>query len=62
MNTKEQILQGLDKLSEPGLEEVLKLVRKLETQAPEGVDPEVWAAYQASKKKREEVYRRLANS
>ena len=62
MNTKEQILQGLDKLSEPSLEEVLKLVRQLETQTPEGIDPEVWAAYQAPKQKRQEVYRRLANS
>lgn len=63
MTTLEQIIQELDQAPESMLEEVLKLVRYLkENHQFETEKSDVWQAYLASKKEREEVYRRLANS
>lgn len=63
MTTKEEIIQALDRVPEPKLSEVLAFIQSLEaTNHSPSVRPEVWQAYLASKKEREEVYRRLANS
>jgi hypothetical protein len=63
MTTTEQIIQALDQLPEPKFSEVLTFIHSLEApNHPSAVRPEVWNAYLASKKEREEVYRRLANS
>lgn len=63
MTIKEQIMQELEQIPESQLRQVLEFVRSL--QAPsrsDEVSSEVWQAYLASKREREEVYRRLANS
>ncbi len=61
--TKEQILQELEQLPKPLLAKVLEFARGLQAEAAKPqVDPEVWQAYLASKREREEVYRRLADS
>lgn len=63
MTTKEQILQELDRVPESAMEEVLEFVLALQTkQNAQTQKSDVWKAYLASKKEREEVYRRLANS
>lgn len=71
MTLKEQLIQELEQVSETELVKVLEFVRSLRA-APLGqslksnstqseVNP-VWQAYLESKREREEVYRRLANS
>ncbi|HBK97667.1 MAG TPA: DUF2281 domain-containing protein [Microcoleaceae bacterium UBA10368] len=63
MTTKEQILQELDQLPESAMEEVLEFFLALQTKhSAKTKKSDVWKAYLASKKEREEVYRRLANS
>ncbi|MEG4343986.1 DUF2281 domain-containing protein [Microcoleus sp. A003_D6] len=63
MTTKEQILQELDRVPESAMEEVLEFVLTLQTKhSTQTQKSDVWKAYLASKKEREEVYRRLANS
>ncbi|MBE9186362.1 DUF2281 domain-containing protein [Microcoleus sp. LEGE 07076] len=63
MTTKEQILQELDRVPESAMEEVLEFVLTLQTKhSTKTQKSDVWKAYLASKKEREEVYRRLANS
>ena len=62
MTTKELLLQEIDQVPEPMLEEVLDFVRSLKAEAKPEIDPKVWQAYLDSEREREEVYRRLANS
>lgn len=67
MTVKEQLIQELDRVPEPILKEVLEFVLALKAKHPvesetESQTSDVWKAYLASKKEREEVYRRLANS
>ena len=63
MTTKDLIIQELDQVPESALIEVLEIVRTLkEKHSFHSVRPDVWEAYLASKREREEVYRRLANS
>lgn len=64
MTTKEQIIQELEQIPEALMDEVLAFVRSLKAQhqKPQHQDNEVWQAYLTSKRKREEVYRRLADS
>lgn len=63
MTAKDQLLQELDQVPEPLLKEVLDFVLALKAKNPEKSDKsDVWNAYLESKKEREEVYRRLANS
>jgi uncharacterized protein YifE (UPF0438 family) len=63
MTTKEQILQELDRVPEPAMAEVLEFVLALQAKHNAKTQKsDVWKAYLASKKEREEVYRRLANS
>jgi hypothetical protein len=63
MSAKDQLLQELDQIPEPMLKEVLDFVLALKVKHPVKLDKsDVWNAYLASKKEREEVYRRLANS
>jgi len=63
MTVKEQIIQELEQIPESQLSELLQVVRffkeKYQDNSPES---EVWQAYLASKREREEVYRRLADS
>ena len=63
MTAKDQLLQELDQVPEPMLKEVLEFVLALKAKQPvKSETTDVWNAYLASKKEREEVYRRLANS
>ncbi|MFM9265653.1 DUF2281 domain-containing protein [Tychonema sp. BBK16] len=63
MTTKEQILQELNQVPESAMAEVLEFVLTLQTKhSAKTQKSDVWKAYLASKKEREEVYRRLANS
>ena len=62
MTTKELLLQEIDQVPEPMLEEVLDFVRSLKAEVKPEIDPKVWQAYLDSEREREEVYRRLANS
>ena len=63
MTAKDQLLQELDRVPEPMLQEVLEFLLALKAKYPVKSDKsDVWNAYLASKKEREEVYRRLANS
>ncbi|MEG4802209.1 DUF2281 domain-containing protein [Microcoleus sp. ARI1-B5] len=63
MTAKDQLLQEIDQLPEPMLKEMLDFVLALKAKHPVKSDKsDVWNAYLASKKEREEVYRRLANS
>lgn len=63
MTTKEQILQELDRVPESAMAEVLEFVLALQAKHNAKTQKsDVWKAYLASKKEREEVYRRLANS
>lgn len=63
MTIKEQIIQELEQMPESLLQKVLEFTRTLQSETPpEGVRDEVWQAYLISKRKREEVYRRLADS
>ena len=63
MTTKDLLLQEIDQVPEHRLEEVLEFVRSLKAKHPANSEhSDVWNAYLASKREREEVYRRLANS
>ncbi|MGB3641989.1 MAG: DUF2281 domain-containing protein [Rivularia sp. (in: cyanobacteria)] len=63
MTVKEQIIQELEHISESQLSELLEVVRIFkEKHQDNSHDNEVWQAYLASKREREEVYRRLADS
>ena len=59
MNTKEQIIQEIERLPEPLLAEALEFVRALQVKPLEG---KAFQAYLDSEEKWSEVYRRLANS
>jgi hypothetical protein len=63
MTIKEQILEELEQIPESQLSELLEVVRIFkEKYQNNSDDSEVWQAYLASKREREEVYRRLADS
>jgi hypothetical protein len=63
MTAKDQLLQELDQVPESAIAEVLEFVLALKAKHRDRTQKsEVWKAYLASKKEREEVYRRLANS
>lgn len=63
MTDREKLAQEVETLPDAIVETVLEFVRSLkQNDLPEGVNPRVWEAYLASKREREEVYRRLANS
>ncbi|AFY59161.1 hypothetical protein Riv7116_6846 [Rivularia sp. PCC 7116] len=63
MNLKEQIIQELEQIPESQLSELLEVVRIFKDKYQDTADcSEVWKAYLASKREREEVYRRLADS
>jgi len=60
MNTKEQILQEIDSLSESQLQEALELIRTVKQKSiPEG---KAFKAYLETEEKWSGVYRRLADS
>lgn len=60
MNTKEQILQEIDSLSEPQLQEALELIRTVKQKpTPEG---KAFKLYLETEEKWSGVYRRLADS
>jgi hypothetical protein len=58
--TREQIIQELDSLSESSLNKVLELIRTLKDETLKSREDRVWQAYLDSVREREEVYRRLA--
>lgn len=63
MTAKDQLLQEIDQVPEPLLKEVLEFVLALKAKnLVKSEKSDFWNAYLASKKEREEVYRRLANS
>lgn len=63
MTVKEQIIQELEQIPESQLDELLQVVRFFKEQCQDNSkESEVWQAYLASKREREEVYRRLADS
>ena len=67
MTVKEQIIQELEQIPESTqksqLNELLQVVRFFKEKCQnDSQDSEVWEAYLASKREREEVYRRLADS
>ncbi|WP_017300408.1 hypothetical protein [Nodosilinea nodulosa] len=59
---REQILEELDNLSAEALTEILAYVQSHKSPAAGSEESAVWQAYQRSKQKRAEVYRRLADS
>jgi hypothetical protein len=59
---KDQILAELDQLSVEALTETLAYVKAQRGSAEEAQDSAFLKAYQRSKQKRAEVYRRLADS
>lgn len=62
MNTKEQIVQEIEQMPEPLLEEVLEFVRSLKSQPQEKTQSKAIQAFSASLEERREVYQRLADS
>ena len=58
MTVKKQIIQELEQIPESQLSELLEVTRIFK----DSHNSEVWQAYLASKREREEVYRRLADS
>lgn len=63
MTIKEKIIQELEQIPESQLGELLEVVRIFKEKYQDNSnDSEVWQAYLASKREREEVYRRLADS
>ena len=63
MTVKEQIIQELEQIPESQLNELLQVVRFFKEKCQDNSqDSEVWQAYLASYREREEVYRRLADS
>ncbi|NHC33367.1 hypothetical protein [Scytonema millei] len=61
MNTKEQILQEIDSLSEPQLQTILEFIYSLKPKS-ETTHSKAVQAFLVSLEERQEVYRRLANS
>ncbi|MGF1575926.1 MAG: hypothetical protein ACFCU9_08280 [Cyanophyceae cyanobacterium] len=61
MTLREQLIEDLKRIPEEDLERVRDLLQSLHT-LPDGVRPDIWAAYQASKIERVEVYQSLADS
>lgn len=59
---KDQILEEIDHLPVETLAEILDYVKSRQPSAETTEESTVWQAYQRSKQKRGEVYRRLANS
>ncbi|MGL5877247.1 MAG: hypothetical protein ACRC2V_05635 [Xenococcaceae cyanobacterium] len=59
MNTKEQIIQEIDSLSEPELQKALELIRTVKKQTPES---KAFKAYLETEEKWSGVYHRLADS
>lgn len=62
MNTKEQIIQEIEQVPEPLLEEVLAFVRSLKVKPQEKNHSKAVQAFLASLEERKEVYQRLADS
>lgn len=62
MNTKEQIIQEIEQVPEPLLEEVLAFVRSLKVKPQEKTYSKAVQAFLASLEERKEVYQRLADS
>jgi hypothetical protein len=63
MATKEQLIHEIDQMPDSMIEQVLEFVLSLKTKhSSESNSSDFWNAYLASKREREEVYRRLANS
>ncbi|NJO75776.1 MAG: DUF2281 domain-containing protein [Leptolyngbyaceae cyanobacterium RM1_406_9] len=63
MTTKDLIIQALDEVPESALPEILEYVRDRKVHHSQPlIRKEVWDAYEASLREREEVYRRLADS
>jgi hypothetical protein len=62
MTTKDLIIQELEQLPEPDLEQVLRTIRALKKDKSANLDEQIWQAYLESEQENEEVYRRLANS
>lgn len=59
---KKQLLQELEQIPDDALAQILVYVRSLKSSLKSTEDSQVWQAYLASEREREEVYRRLANS
>ncbi|WP_430712418.1 DUF2281 domain-containing protein [Nodosilinea sp. AN01ver1] len=59
---KDKILEELDDLSAETLTEILAYVKSRKPSVETAKDSAIWQAYQRSKQKRAEVYRRLADS
>jgi hypothetical protein len=59
---KDQILEAIDHLPAETLAEILDYVKSRQLSAETVEESAVWQAYQRSKQKRAEVYRRLADS
>lgn len=61
-NTKEQIIQEIEQVPEPLLEEVLAFVRSLKVKPQEKTHSKAVQAFLETQEKWSEVYRRLADS
>jgi hypothetical protein len=59
---KDQILEAIDNLPVETLAEILDYIESRQPLAKTSEESVVWQAYQRSKQKRGEVYRRLADS
>ncbi|PZV00430.1 MAG: DUF2281 domain-containing protein [Leptolyngbya sp.] len=59
---KDQILEAIDPLPVETLAEILDYIKSRQPSAETTEESAVWQAYQRSKQKRAEVYRRLADS
>lgn len=62
MNTKEQIIQEIDSLSESQLQKILELVQSLKPKPEVKNHSKAVQAFLDSLEERQEVYRRLADS
>ena len=61
MDTKEQIIEELNRLPEECLPEALKLIQQLSPAVvTEATTDEVWAVFQESLAENKDLYRRLA--
>ncbi|MBE9156626.1 DUF2281 domain-containing protein [Nodosilinea sp. LEGE 06152] len=59
---KDEILEAIDDLPAETLTEILVYIKSRKPLAETVKDSAIWQAYQRSKQKRAEVYRRLADS
>lgn len=59
---KDEILEAIDDLPAETLTEILAYIKSRQPSAETAKDSTIWQAYQRSKQKRAEVYRRLADS